>query len=214
MRQDWIKRERSRDLIIYALGWGCEPGIVSHIPSEGFDILTVYDYRGVEQLDPEAAKGYLRVYLFAWSFGVWAAERIIGDIPIYRAVALNGTPKPVDDIYGIPCRAFDMTVRGFRRAGLDGFFRRAYGASYDMAAAIHASRDTEAMIAELEYLGEESSRPYEPRIQWYKAIIGSSDEIFPPANMAAYWGDKAVTIEGMPHYPFAEAHIITDELKK
>lgn len=212
MQQHWITRKSNSKLIIYALGWGAEPGVVAHIAPEGYDSLAVYDYRSVEPLPYDLSYKYDSIYLFAWSFGVWAAEQITGNLPLTRAVACGGTPLPVDDHYGIPRRPFALTLRSIRSAGTDEFLRRTYGEFYPIAAAIQPSRSLEELVGELEHLYTESAKPYRQHIKWDKALIGSLDVIFPPENMAAYWGQTGTIVEGMPHFPFADPATVTGEL--
>ena len=102
MEQHWIVKERNRDLIVFALGWASDFHAVAHIRPEGYDILCTDDYRTIESVDPATVAGYRRIYLFAWSFGVWVSELIFRGIPFYKTVALNGTcllytsPSPRD----------------------------------------------------------------------------------------------------------------------
>ena len=213
MRQDWIKHKENHKLIIFVLGWGSEPGVVSHITPEGYDILITYDYRRIECLDKDLFSDYEQIYLFAWSFGVWVTEQIFNDIPLSRAIACGGTPLPVDDLYGIPRRSLMLTMRKLNPDTIDEFCRKVYGKSYPVVIQIPPSRSLEDMHTELEHLYKESTKPYQPKIKWDKAIIGSQDTIFPPENMKRYWGNIGHVVEGMPHYTFADTTTVTDELE-
>ena len=86
MEQHWITREENRDLIIYALGWGGDYHLVDHIRPDGYDLLCTYDYRTISPVSPESVARYRRIYLFAWSFGVWVSELIFRGITFYRTV--------------------------------------------------------------------------------------------------------------------------------
>ena len=131
MQKHWLKRIGAPDLIVVALGWASEPRLVQNIPTEGHDVLVLYDYRTLEPLAAADTAPYGQITLLAWSFGVWASEQVCRDIPFRRAVALNGTPLPVDARYGIPPQAMAVTRQGIRRTGTDLFDRRAYGTYYD-----------------------------------------------------------------------------------
>ena len=65
------------------------------------------------------------------------------------AVALGGTPYPVDDRFGIPRRAFLATLRGLRGSGAETINRRAYGADYDRLALFFDERPSEDKLDEL-----------------------------------------------------------------
>lgn len=130
MQTHWIKREGEDELLLFVLGWGADPHAVEHIRPDGYDSLAVFDYRVREPLSSSLNSEYGRIHLFAWSFGVWAAEQIATELDLYQAVALNGTPLPINDRYGIPERAFSVTLRGIPRSGCEGFNLRAYGDSF------------------------------------------------------------------------------------
>ena len=134
MRKYWLTRDGNPGLILFMLGWAADHHAVEHLAPEGYDMLCVYDYRTLEPFAAEEFSAYRNVTLFAWSFGVWAAERTCRDVASDCAVALGGTPYPVDDRFGIPRRAFLATLRGLRGSGAETFNRRAYGADYDRLA--------------------------------------------------------------------------------
>ena len=151
--------------------------------------------------------------MLAWSFGVWVAEQVCRDIPFRRAVALNGTPLPVDARYGIPPQAMAVTRQGIRRTGTDLFDRRAYGTYYDRLSETLHTRPLEELCDELDALSEAAAEPYRPNIEWSAAVVGGADRIFPPAHMAAYWKELAVPVPDMPHYPFGDRTAMEKLLK-
>ena len=135
MREHWIKKEEGPDLLLIALGWACDERAAAHVVPDGYDVLCTFDYRDIRPLPPGLAAPYRRIVLLAWSFGVRAAERICRDIPLDRAIALNGTPYPVDDRLGIPRRSMLVTQKGIRRAGTEAFARKAYAEYYEIGRA-------------------------------------------------------------------------------
>lgn len=151
--------------------------------------------------------GYGERRLIAWSFGVWAAERIFAGVRFTRAVALNGTPRPAHDRYGMGARRLALTLRGLPAQGMEGFLRRAYQGAYERLLPLLAPRSLSENIAELETLVRESAIPYTPSLTWDAAAVGDDDRIFPPENMAAYWGERAKIVP-LPHYPFENAALI------
>ena len=214
MEFHWLKHNGHERLVIFVLGWAADNNVVSHIDIPDADILTIYDYRDVPTL-PENIRQiideYPEKYLFAWSFGVWAAEQLLSGINFDVAAALNGTPFPVHEQYGIEPRRLDITIRGLARGGMEQFERRAYGRWYDELTPGLSPRGIEANIAELQNLRDLSTSDYSPSINWSKAIVGSEDLIFTPHNMQNYWGNRAVLLP-LPHYPFGDAGIITNEI--
>ena len=213
MRKYWLTRDGNPGLILFMLGCAEDHHAVEHLAPEGYDMLCVYDYRTLEPFAAEEFSAYRNVTLFAWSFGVWAAERTCRDVASDCAVALGGTPYPVDDRFGIPRRAFLATLRGLRGSGAETFNRRAYGADYDRLAPFFDERPFEDKLDELGVLFERSAEPYMPSLDWTAAVVGDRDAIFPPANMLAYWKEKAV-VKPLPHYPFGDPGIVSGYLKK
>ena len=211
MREHWIKKTGAPDLLLLVLGWAADEHIAEHVAPEGYDVLCTFDYRDLRPLEASLATPYRRVVLAAWSFGIWAAETICRNIPPDRAIALNGTPYPVDDRLGIPRRAMSVTLKGIRRSGTEAFERKTYAEHYERIAARRPVRTNEELCDELSALCERSAAPYTPHIGWDRAVVGLRDEIFPVPNMLACWGDKAVTAD-LPHYPFGDLPLFCDLL--
>lgn len=212
MQKHWLIKAGNPDLIVAALGWASDYHAVEGAIPDGYDTLCLYDYRTLEAVTREETGPYRRTLLLGWSFGVWAAEQTCRELPLDGAWALNGTPLPVDDRFGIPGRSVLVTLRGIRKAGIETFNRRTYGASYERMSRYFDDRTPEEKIAELETLFEQATRSYTPMLRWKRAVIGTEDVIFPPANMAAYWQRKALVVPGMPHYPFGQPGLIDDLL--
>lgn len=232
MQAVWINphpdtRPAQRGVIVFAAGWAGSDELVRHLARpEGYDLLCLFDYRSL----PSAAEArelyaqiapYRHKHLIAWSFGVWAAERIFGDTDLLwdGAVAVNGTPIPVHDTYGIPVRAFAVTERSIATAGTGKFLERMCGTPETLRE-YYKHRSTRG----IEEIGEELRRLREGAAEtaavsttthpgfWTRAVVGAKDAIFPPANMTRYWTEAGVPIlhdAELPHYPLAEADILS-----
>ncbi|WP_297627452.1 pimeloyl-ACP methyl esterase BioG family protein [uncultured Rikenella sp.] len=230
MQAVWInsrpEMRSERGVIVFAAGWAGSDELVRHLAlPQGYDLLCLFDYRSL----PAAAETrelyaqiapYRHKYLIAWSFGVWAAERIFGkaDLVWDGAVAVNGTPLPVHDAYGIPVRAFAVTVRSIEGAGTGRFLERMCGTPETLRA-YYKHRSTRG----LEEIGEELRRLRDGAAEtaagaavphagfWTEAVAGTEDAIFPPENMMRYWTEAGVRVtvgEGMPHYPLADGEFL------
>lgn len=209
MQETWLIRDTGNaDLVLFMLGWAATPNDVRHITPPGCDVLAVCDYREMAPLQPERLARYRRIYLFAWSFGVWAAEQCCRALPLYRAVALNGTPFPVHAAHGMHPRMVRLTVQGLSRVGMEPFNTKTYGTPQPPAGPA-APRSVQENAAELQLLAERSQADSAAHIKWHAAYIAQGDEIFPPAAQRAYWESAGL---GTPlpggHYPFADPQVV------
>ena len=219
MQSYWLNKEGNEDIVIFVLGWATDHRLVEHIGLPGYDVLCLYDYSAADfdgKISPDyfTAEQYRRRYLFAWSFGVLVADKLLGEYEFTRAVALNGTPAPVSDLYGIEPRRLAITIRGLANGGMEAFNKKAYGDLYEELSLVLSPRPLGRNIEELTVLQKVSLEAYMPCLQWSRAIIGSSDVRFSPVNMERYWSSQAkipVEILPSPHYPFAHGRIGTDE---
>ena len=213
MKQVWlIQSPGNRRLILFMLGWGATPNAVQQLPfPEGYDVLCCYDHR---QLTPLAAgdfAGYERIYLFAWSFGVWVSEQCCRELPLHRAIALNGTPYPVDPRYGMRLRVVQRTIR---TGGDNPFAAAGDEAGRYIPTGPYPDRTAEEKLDELNLLAERAAADSTPHLHWNAAYIAPRDEIFPPDHMRAYWHPLHLGTEfDSYHYPFTNPSLILNELK-
>lgn len=213
MQQSWLKQEGNQDLVLYILGWAATPNAVYHIDPPGCDALACYHYNSIEPLDAAQLASYRRIYLFAWSFGVWVAEQCCRQLPLYKAIALNGTPFPVDDRYGMRLRVVLRTMRGLARVGMNPFNEKAYGGVRAIPSGPYPDRSIEEKATELMQLADWSKENSAAHLAWNKAYIATKDEIFPPDKMRAYWATVGLGTEFESyHYPFADSSIVLNQL--
>lgn len=215
MQQFWLRKEGNRDLILYMLGWAATPNAINHICPAGYDVLAICNYTDIHPLPAEELGEYRRIYLFAWSFGVWVSEQACRHLPLYKAIALNGTPYPVDDRYGMRLRLVLRTMRSLARNGGSNPAAESQDAERYMPDGPYPDRDPLDKITELENLAAWSKENPTIGMKWDKAYIADKDEIFPPANMRAYWEPLGL---GTPipgyHYPFHNPDIVLRELEE
>lgn len=225
MQTVWIKRSAptAEAVLVWALGWAGSDELVRHraVP-EGCDLLCLFDYRTLpdvaetERLTALLAP-YRKRYLAAWSFGVWAAATLFGRTALRwdAATAIGGTPRPVDDTYGIPKRAFAVTVRSIGSSGTGKFLERMCG-TQEVLRAYYRHRSTrplEEIYAELVSLQRQAAGTGDPEPApgfWTQAVVGGQDAIFPSENMERYWraaGVPVVLRPAMPHYPFCDSEL-------
>lgn len=173
------------------------------------DLWICYDYRSLifnEDMSP-----YKQVHLVAWSLGVWVADSLFaGKRTFDTATAINGTPYPIDDRYGIPEAIFQGTLAHITEDGMQRFNRRMCGDRDTLAIFSNIpSRPLEEIREELQSLHDQvlSAREVAEVISrpnlWDRTIIGTADKIFPVENLRRYWQGNAAIIEiTAPHLPF------------
>lgn len=202
-----IDKGNSRLLLLFA-GWSAEPLLFEGMEAEeATDVWIVYDYR-TTTFD-EDLSAYSEIHILAWSMGVWAADRLMqhNRIRPTSATAINGTPYPISDTYGIPTAIFSGTLNGLNAEGLSRFNRRMCGnrnmqTAYEQAA---PARPLAEVHEELQAIYDEicTETPTNGSACWTRAVIGLDDRIFPSANQQAYWKERCPTVEiEAPHYPF------------
>lgn len=168
------------------------------------DVWICYDYRELT-FDADLSR-YREIYLVAWSLGVWVASRVLTGHPavayLTQAVAINGTPCPIDDADGIPEAIFRGTLEQISEEGMRRFNRRMCGNRETVLAYEQIPpRPTETLREELRQLYQ-LARPVDSRI-WTRAVVSTADRIFPTANLSHYWqGRCPVCLIDAPHFPF------------
>lgn len=213
MKQDWlIQSPGNRNLILFMLGWGATPNSVQQLPfPAGYDVLCCYDHRSLTPLNAADFCGYERIYLFAWSFGVWVAEQNCQALPLHKAIAINGTPYPASPQYGLRLKVLLRTIRSVAALGGNPFKDESSPERYAPAGP-YTEPTSRQQLEELEFLADAcQSLPEQPHLNWTRAYIATRDEIFPPDRMRAYWGEKGTEFESY-HFPFYDESIVMGEL--
>lgn len=214
MQTKWINNQGD-NLVLYFAGWGSPASAVEHLALlPNYDLLICYNYQNL-QLDFDFSS-YQQIHLVAWSMGVWVADQVMQDFPhlqLSSAVAINGTGKPCDDVFGIPQAIFVGTLQNLDETNLAKFQRRICGDKqlFTQYQQLDGQRSAVENQRELAFLYQRMQKQFSQRIQWTKAIIGQQDRIFPIENQNAYWQDyfvqhnlnQAIQILPFPHYPFA-----------
>lgn len=232
MKQVFLRKtEGTSRLLLFFAGWGAEPCIFKYdglTEEKGtYDILMCYDYRSLD-FDRSLTDGYGTVMVLAWSMGVWAAGQVLSDLGLTDSrttvdgtpisgrivhrppeltgsrIAVNGTPYPVHDSYGIPETIFDGTLAMLSDRTLYKFRRRMCGsqATLDGLLGCSLSRPLEELREELAAIGEAVRRSAPRPFTWTGAIVGLQDMIFPAANQKNAWESLGVPVSetDIPHW--------------
>ncbi len=207
MQSIW-QLNHSKELLLFFSGWGMDERPTAHLAAGRFDMCNCFNYSTLNTNEARQWAAYDSVTVVAWSMGVWAAEQALNglQLSVRQAIAINGTPKPVDDTLGIPTAMAQATLDGLTPDSLRRFYRRMTGSANLLK---QMELIGELPLIDFEERREELRRiigrkPYpETGFKWDKALISSADAIFPPENLRAAWRGRAEIIElDAPHYPF------------
>lgn len=207
------KEQGNRRLLIFFTGWGTTPEVAAHLtPLPECDYLTAYDFRTLSPEMIPPLTDYQEVYIVGWSMGVWALDRLAPHLPTpTKAIAINGTPLPMHNQYGIPDKIFRGTLEGLDDDNRARFNRRMCGGKKLLAVFnSFAARSTEDLREELygTYLQVKDLPDDTPtQLAWSEAIVSERDLIVPTANQLAYWQRHGVPcrqLKGVGHYPLLE----------
>lgn len=203
------RRENNEDLIIVFGGWGIDQNAFVPLCTETHDLILYYNYSADEPLVLPDRKTYRQIILIGWSLGVWAAEYLSASMNLNPdlAIAVNGTPVPADDRYGIPLDIFEGTLNNINESGMEKFNIRLFGSKSILESNTDklSKRNVQSYAAELRWLYNRIMEDFDRRHRWDIAVTSINDRVFPSENQMKYWhnreGTRHLTVE-LPHYPF------------
>lgn len=203
------RRETNSDLIIVFGGWGSDQNAFLPLICEDHDLILYYNYSADEPLILPDPKTYKSITMIGWSLGIWAAEHLSGkmDLKPDLSIAVNGTPYPADDIYGIPLEVFEGTLNRLSEKALEKYYLRIFGDKkmLEKYRDRTSQRSLESLREELRWMYNRIMETHELNYKWNIAVASPEDRIFPFNNVHEFWSKrsstKIVTIDA-PHYPF------------
>ncbi|MBS0011085.1 MAG: DUF452 family protein [Bacteroidales bacterium] len=203
------RRENSKRLIIVFGSWGIDQNAFIPLCTEAHDFMLYYNYSADEPLVLPDQKTYKMVVLIGWSLGVWAAEYMSASMNLNPdlTIAVNGTPVPADNRYGIPLDVFEGTLNNINEKGMDKYNIRLFGSKTEVESNKEklSARSLESYGAELRWLYNRIMENPDRKYRWDIALSSVNDRIFPPDNQINYWKNRKdtrhITID-LPHYPF------------
>lgn len=220
MKIEFINREGNDRLLLVFTGWSTQRDLYADLAPAGWDLAIVSGY-SVLDFNFDLIDSYSTIYLYAYSLGVEAAEKVFTARPecITASFAINGTGLPAHDEYGIPTAIFKGTYENLSERNLRKFQRRMAGSSErfeQLKSTESETPDIEALTAELAAIFARSTSslsesaapsPLAPRpssLSWNKAFVSHNDAIFPFQNQLNFWESRIqtekITLEE-PHLP-------------
>jgi pimeloyl-[acyl-carrier protein] methyl ester esterase len=203
------RREQNNKLLIIYGGWGTDENFFVPFCNDDTDFILFYNYSADEALVLPEMKTYKKITLIGWSLGVWAAEYLLPKTGIKAdiTIAVNGTPIPADDKYGIPLKTFEGTVNNISEENMEKFYHRVFGdkKTYEINSERIPRRSIKSLHNELRWLYNRMMEPSEAGFRWDYAVTSEFDRVFPADNLHSYWKKQKRTrhiVVPMPHYFF------------
>jgi biotin synthesis protein BioG len=211
------RREQNKQLVLVYGGWGVDERVFEPLCNDEFDFILFYNYSADEPLLLPEMKTYDKITLIGWSLGVWAAEYLHHKTGINAdlRIAVNGTPIPADDHYGIPLNVFEGTVNNITEEHIDKFYLRMFGdkTTYHLNIDRIPRRTLKSLHDELRWMYNRIMEQKEPGFRWDYAVTSDIDRVFPARNLESYWMKASGTthvLHSSPHYFFHEFGSFTD----
>jgi pimeloyl-[acyl-carrier protein] methyl ester esterase len=203
------RREKNTELVIIYGGWGSDENVFTPLCNDDFDFILFYNYSADEAFVLPEIKTYEKVTLIGWSLGVWAAEYLLPKTSIKPdvAIAVNGTPIPADDHYGIPLHILESTLNNITEENMEDFYLRMFGDKKTYKSNIDRIpvRSVKSLHDELRWLYNRIMEQKEPGFRWDYTVISTKDKIFPTKNLLGYWEKEKSTrqiVLPLSHYTF------------
>ncbi len=217
----YIRRREANDELVVVYGsWGTDENVFVPLCNDEFDFILFYNYSADEALVLPEMKTYKRITLIGWSLGVWAAEYLSPKTGIKPdiTIAVNGTPIPADDQFGIPLNIFEGTLNNITELNMEKFYLRMFGdkRTYRLNRDRLPRRTVKSLHDELRWLYNRMMEQKEPGFTWNYAITSEFDRVFPAKNLKSYWEKEEMTkhiILPLPHYFFHKWESYTDFIR-
>jgi biotin synthesis protein BioG len=212
------RREKNTTLVVLYGAWGTDENVFTPLcDDDKFDFILFYNYSADEALLLPEIKTYKKVILIGWAFGVWAAEYLLPKTGIKPdiAIAVNGTPIPADDQYGIPINLIEGTLNNLSEENIGKFHMRMFGdkRSYCDNFDRVPHRTIKSLHDELRWLYNRIMEQKEPGFRWDFAVSSEIDRVYPSERLKAYWDKESYTthmVLPLPHYFFHKWKSFTD----
>lgn len=203
------RREKNTKLLVFYGGWGSDENIYIPLCDDEYDFILFYNYSADEALILPEMKTYERVILVGFSIGIFAASYLSRKTGIKHdlSIAVNGTPYPVDEKYGIHRNVFEGTLNHITDESIGKFYFRMFGdkKTFDAISDRLPKRTLKSLNDELRWLYNRIMESDQSGFHWDYAITSENDRVFPTESQVAYWSNKPETTQIMlplPHYFF------------
>ena len=207
MQYFWLNKKNNDNLIVFFCGWSFDYKPFESLDFGENDILVVFDYTNIEAFDIDLSE-YQNKQLISWSMGVYVACFLRNYLPDFDLkIAINGTPFPIDNEYGIPQKTFDLTLK-YVDTGLKGKFQQNLFknlSDFELYLENPVQRSIENRANELVSLNSFINGREVSYSKFYDcAMISDADKIIPTRNQIRCWEklDVPYVVLDNGHFPF------------
>ncbi|HEX2970590.1 MAG TPA: pimeloyl-ACP methyl esterase BioG family protein [Bacteroidales bacterium] len=203
------RRDKNKELIVVYSAWGTDERMLSPLCDDDADFVLFYNYSADEALILPKMKEYDKITLIAWSLGVWAAEYLSPKTGIKPdvTIAVNGTPYPADEQYGIPLKIIEGTLNNITEETINKFYLRMFGdkKTFEANSERVPNRSLKSLHDELRWLYNRIMEQAGSGFNWNYAVISDEDRVFPSKNLKDFWAGQTNSLQinlPFPHYFF------------
>lgn len=191
-------------LLIFFCGFYTDKNCFVDFDNGQSDILFVYDYSSIDCdiFDDFDFTPYSEINLLAYSYGVWVTG-ILGIKkclpPINKSLAVCGTFKPIDEIYGINEKIYNIMLNSFCANTIEVF----EGKMFQGTEIKKSQRNIENLREELANIKKLNG--LESYFDFDTVILSKKDRILPFSSQENQWAvhtHKVILDTG--HFPFYE----------
>lgn len=201
MQYFWLNKKENKKLIVFFNGWGMNETPVNHLEYENYDILILYDYRDINfDLSQFDFSKYEEKYLVCWSMGVYVSNLFKKEFENFdKKIAINGTTKIIDNIFGIPEKIYKLTIKLFNEKSCDKFIKNMFE-DEKVNSKIIITKTLEELKEELISI---QKLEIKEELNFDLAIISLDDKIVPTKNQIKFWENKTQIKQiNSTHCPF------------
>ncbi|MFA6989838.1 MAG: pimeloyl-ACP methyl esterase BioG family protein [Candidatus Gastranaerophilaceae bacterium] len=228
MKSFWLAKNNTKKLIIFFSGWAMDETPFKYLFSREHDVLIFYDYSDffIDKSLIDKINSYKEIVIISWSMGVYVGSQVAKHFnKAKKAIAINGTLMPLDNVCGIPLKIVDLTLnitlKVLSEKNIGSFYKNIFYENSDFKKFLKTrpQRNICNQKEELEKIKEYYQRSKEILINsgdqqtiltrsieniYDFAIIGLKDRVFLAKNQKNAWQNTKTNIIliDQAHHPF------------
>ncbi len=185
------RKDGNTELVVIFGGWLTDEQTFLPLCDDSYDVIIIHNYSYDPPFIIPGNNKYDRVILIGWSLGVWAAEYFIPRLSIKPnlAIAINGTPYPFHDQYGVPVEKIDSYLENVDYDRIREQHVKVFGdaRSFDNNFDKISDHLIKSSLLEIRWLYNRIMEQEKPLLKWDYSIISKDDKLIPDSSLDNYW---------------------------